>query len=195
MHSNATRWASLLHSTKRSLAWYVVVCAVSILYTPVGDTPLCFQLSDMATGIEASRLLTHKAAWMADNGIRNSHVASMAKVTAGEHCQKVCSDAVQIFGGNGFNTGYPVEKLLRDSKIYSIYGACRDYSIACHLSDALAQRGLAKSSASSYREHFSAILILSPRNPFFLLTNLCPVIQSLSCMHDRSSAKSVLSPA
>jgi hypothetical protein len=101
MHSNATRWASLLHSTKRSLAWYVVVCAVSILYTPVGDTPLCFQLSDMATGIEASRLLTHKAAWMADNGIRNSHVASMVRVMC-----NVLVGRYPTVVSDGYQTGY-----------------------------------------------------------------------------------------
>jgi len=47
--------------------------------------------------------------------------ASMAKGFAADHCNKVCTDAVQIFGGNGFNTEYPVEKLMRDAKIYQIY--------------------------------------------------------------------------
>lgn len=82
---------------------------------------VAFMIADMAIGIEASRLLTHRAAWMVDNGIRNTHVASMAKAMAADHAVKVASDAVQIFGGNGFNTEYPVEKLYRDSKIYQIY--------------------------------------------------------------------------
>ena len=47
--------------------------------------------------------------------------ASMAKLFAADHCNKVVTDAVQVFGGNGFNTEYPVEKLMRDAKIYQIY--------------------------------------------------------------------------
>jgi acyl-CoA dehydrogenase len=82
---------------------------------------VAFMLADMATGIEASRLLTHKSAWMYDNGVRNTHVASMAKRFASDHCNQVVTDAVQIFGGNGFNCEYPVEKLMRDAKIYQIY--------------------------------------------------------------------------
>ena len=56
-----------------------------------------------------------------DAGRKNTMYASMAKAFASEHCQKVVSDAVQIFGGNGFNSEYPVEKLMRDAKIYQIY--------------------------------------------------------------------------
>jgi len=54
-------------------------------------------------------------------GRRNTMYASMAKAFAGDHCNKVVADAVQVFGGNGFNTEYPVEKLMRDAKIYQIY--------------------------------------------------------------------------
>lgn len=82
---------------------------------------IAFMLADMATGIEAARLLTYKAASLYDQGQRNTHIASMAKLFASEHCHKVVSDAVQIFGGYGFNTEYPVEKLYRDSRIYQIY--------------------------------------------------------------------------
>ena len=78
-------------------------------------------IADMAIGIEASRMLTHKAAWMIDQGSRNTMYASMAKAFAADHANKVAADAVQIFGGNGFNTEYPVEKLMRDAKIYQIY--------------------------------------------------------------------------
>jgi acyl-CoA dehydrogenase len=82
---------------------------------------VAFMLADMASGIEAARLLAYRAAWECDTGKRNSVTASMAKRFAADHCQKCCTDAVQIFGGNGFNTGYPVEKLYRDCKIFQIY--------------------------------------------------------------------------
>jgi acyl-CoA dehydrogenase len=82
---------------------------------------VAFMLADMATGIEASRLLVYKAANLIDNGKPNTMLASMSKVFASEHCNKVVTDAVQIFGGAGFNTEYPVEKLYRDAKIYTIY--------------------------------------------------------------------------
>ena len=80
-----------------------------------------FMIADMAIGIEASRALVHKSAWEIDQGRKNTIFASMAKGFAGDHCNRVCADAVQIFGGNGFNTEYPVEKLMRDAKIYQIY--------------------------------------------------------------------------
>ena len=72
-------------------------------------------------GIEASRMLVYKSAYEIDNGRKNTLFASMAKAFAGDHANKVAADAVQIFGGNGFNTEYPVEKLMRDAKIYQIY--------------------------------------------------------------------------
>ena len=80
-----------------------------------------FMIADMAIGIEAARMLTYKSAYEIDHGRRNTIFASMAKAMAADHCNKVCADAVQIFGGNGFNTEYPVEKLMRDAKIYQIY--------------------------------------------------------------------------
>ncbi|CAN0334588.1 unnamed protein product [Ectocarpus fasciculatus] len=82
---------------------------------------ISFMLADMATGIEASRLLTYKSAYEIDSGRSNTMYASMAKGFAADHCNKVVADAVQIFGGAGFNTEYPVEKLMRDAKIYQIY--------------------------------------------------------------------------
>jgi len=80
-----------------------------------------FMLADMAIGVESSRLCYMKSAWMADNGERNTYYASIAKCLAGDVANKSATDAVQIFGGNGFNTEYPVEKLMRDAKIYQIY--------------------------------------------------------------------------
>jgi len=80
-----------------------------------------FMIADMAIGVEAARGLVHKSAWEIDQGRRNTMFASMAKAFAGDHANKVVADAVQVFGGNGFNTEYPVEKLMRDAKIYQIY--------------------------------------------------------------------------
>ncbi|XP_053380510.1 medium-chain specific acyl-CoA dehydrogenase, mitochondrial-like isoform X2 [Mercenaria mercenaria] len=80
-----------------------------------------FILADMAVGIESARLATQRAAWEIDQGRRNTYYASIAKCLAGDVANKTATDAVQIFGGNGFNTDYPVEKLMRDAKIYQIY--------------------------------------------------------------------------
>jgi acyl-CoA dehydrogenase len=82
---------------------------------------VAFMLADMAVGIEAARLLTYKAAFMIDAGERNTYFASAAKLFAAEHANKVASDAVQIFGGAGFNEDMPVAKLYRDAKIYALY--------------------------------------------------------------------------
>ncbi|XP_077986074.1 medium-chain specific acyl-CoA dehydrogenase, mitochondrial-like [Glandiceps talaboti] len=82
---------------------------------------VAFILAEMAMGIEASRLLTHKSSYEIDNGNRNTYFASIAKAMAGDVANKCATDAVQVFGGNGFNSEYPVEKLMRDAKIYQIY--------------------------------------------------------------------------
>ncbi|XP_063915311.1 medium-chain specific acyl-CoA dehydrogenase, mitochondrial-like [Zophobas morio] len=82
---------------------------------------IAFILADMAIGVETARLAWMKAAWEADNGIRNSYSASIAKSYAADVANKSASDAVQVFGGAGFNSEYPVEKLMRDAKIYHIY--------------------------------------------------------------------------
>jgi len=82
---------------------------------------IAFMIADMAIGIESARGLVYKASWMRDLGKKNTYYASMAKALAADVAHKSASDAVQIFGGNGFNTAYPVEKLLRDSKIFQIY--------------------------------------------------------------------------
>ena len=82
---------------------------------------VAFILADMAIGVETSRLAWQKAAWMVDHGQKNTVLASVAKSHASDVANKAASDAVQVFGGNGFNTEYPVEKLMRDAKIYQIY--------------------------------------------------------------------------
>jgi len=78
-------------------------------------------ISEMAIGVEASRLLVYKSCFEIDNGRRNTLYASMAKAMAADVANKSATDAVQIFGGNGFNSEYPVEKLMRDAKIFQIY--------------------------------------------------------------------------
>jgi acyl-CoA dehydrogenase len=78
-------------------------------------------LADAATEIEAARLLTLQAAWLADQGKKNSLQSSMAKRFAADMAMKVTTDAVQIFGGYGYTKEYPVEKLMRDAKLMQIY--------------------------------------------------------------------------
>jgi len=80
------------------------------------------KLADMATEIEAARLLTLRAAAMKDAGEKKSGIyASMAKLFASETANKVCAEAVQIHGGNGFSRHYNVEKYYRDARITTIY--------------------------------------------------------------------------
>ncbi len=79
-------------------------------------------LADMATEIEASRLLTYKAAWLAASGQPFTKAeGSMSKLKAGETAVKVTEMAVQILGGAGYIKDFPVEKWYRDSKIYTIF--------------------------------------------------------------------------
>jgi acyl-CoA dehydrogenase len=82
-----------------------------------------FLIADMATKIEAARLLTWQAAWMLDNGWgrKATLYSSMAKRFASDTAMEVTTDAVQIFGGYGYIKEYPVEKLMRDAKLYQIY--------------------------------------------------------------------------
>lgn len=87
----------------------------------VNHQAVAFMLADMAIGIETARLAYYKSAWEVDQGRRNSYYASIAKCYASEVANRAASDAVQIFGGNGYNSDYPVEKLMRDAKIYQIY--------------------------------------------------------------------------
>ena len=80
-----------------------------------------FIIADMATKVEASRLLTWKAASLLDNGERNTLVSSHAKRFAADTAMKVATEAVQVYGGYGFIKDYPVEKLFRDAKIMQLY--------------------------------------------------------------------------
>jgi acyl-CoA dehydrogenase len=80
-----------------------------------------FMIADMATNLEAARLLTWQAAWMLDNDIRSTLQSSFAKRFAADACMQTTTDAVQIFGGYGYSKEYPVEKLMRDAKLFQIY--------------------------------------------------------------------------
>ncbi|KAK2581162.1 hypothetical protein KPH14_007969 [Odynerus spinipes] len=83
---------------------------------------VAFMIADMSIGVETSRLAWMKAAWAMDVGYPNATMyASIAKCYAADVANKCATDAVQIFGGAGFNTEYPVEKLMRDAKIFQIY--------------------------------------------------------------------------
>jgi acyl-CoA dehydrogenase len=80
-----------------------------------------FLIADMATEIEAARLLVWQAAWLTDKGKRATLESSYAKRFAADTAMKVTTDAVQIFGGYGYIKEYPVEKLMRDAKLFQIY--------------------------------------------------------------------------
>jgi hypothetical protein len=79
-----------------------------------------FKLADMATQIDAARLLMYRAAWMKDRGKKTTRESSMAKLFASEISVKVCEEAIQIHGGYGYTKDYPAEKYWRDSKLCTI---------------------------------------------------------------------------
>jgi acyl-CoA dehydrogenase len=80
-----------------------------------------FMIADMATKVEAARLLVWNSAVLLDQGVRNSKVSSMAKRFAADSAMEITVDAVQVYGGYGFIKEYPVEKLMRDAKIMQLY--------------------------------------------------------------------------
>jgi acyl-CoA dehydrogenase len=80
-----------------------------------------FMIAEMGMKIEAARLLVYKSAWLCDQGIRNTEIASYAKAFASDSCMQITTDAVQIYGGYGYSKEYPVEKLMRDAKLIQIY--------------------------------------------------------------------------
>lgn len=80
-----------------------------------------FMIADMAKDIEAARLLVWQASWIIDQGKRNTREAAMAKAFAADTAMRVAVDAVQVFGGYGYSSEYPVEKLMRDAKIFQVY--------------------------------------------------------------------------
>ena len=89
---------------------------------PIADfQAIQFMLADMATEIDAARLLARKAAWKQDSGARFSMEASIAKLFASEMATRVTHKAIQIHGGYGYSSEYPVERAYRDARITEIY--------------------------------------------------------------------------
>jgi acyl-CoA dehydrogenase len=89
---------------------------------PIGaNQGISFTLSDMDCRTEAARLLTRYAAWLADNGIRNSKESAFAKYFASDAAMQNAVECVQIMGGYGYLEEYPAEKLMRDAKLLQIY--------------------------------------------------------------------------
>ena len=85
-----------------------------------------FRLADMATQLDAARLMVWRAAMLKDAGKTCLKEASMAKMFASEVAEKVCSDAVQIHGGYGYVSGFPVERIYRDVRVCQIYEGAND---------------------------------------------------------------------
>jgi len=89
---------------------------------PIADLQaIQFKLADMATKIEAARLLTYQAAWLESTGLPYGQASAMSKVFASDTAMEVTTEAVQVFGGYGFIREYPVERMMRDAKITQIY--------------------------------------------------------------------------
>jgi butyryl-CoA dehydrogenase len=82
---------------------------------------ISFKLADMATNVEAARLLTYQAAWRESEGLPYGKESAMSKLFAGDTAMKVTIEAVQVFGGYGYTKEYPVERYMRDAKITQIY--------------------------------------------------------------------------
>lgn len=89
---------------------------------PIGhQQAVGFKLADMATKIEAARLLTYQAAWLESEGLPYGKASAMSKLYAGDTAMEVTTEAVQVFGGYGYTKDYPVERYMRDAKITQIY--------------------------------------------------------------------------
>jgi alkylation response protein AidB-like acyl-CoA dehydrogenase len=90
---------------------------------PIGQNQgVAFQLADMRAAVDAARLLTWRAAWMARQGLPFEFAeGSMSKLVAGETAVRVTDQAIQILGGNGYTREYPVERWHRDAKIFTIF--------------------------------------------------------------------------
>lgn len=102
----ATEYAKEREQFKKPIAYYQGVS---------------FKLADMATEIQAARLLTYRAAWLESKGLNYGEASAMAKLFAGDVAMRHTVEAVQIFGGYGYTKDYPVERYMRDAKITQIY--------------------------------------------------------------------------
>jgi len=81
---------------------------------------ISFMLADMATQLEAARWLVYRAAWLKDRGLPHTTEAAMAKLFASEAAERICHKAIQIHGGYGYTTEYPVERYYRDVRLTEI---------------------------------------------------------------------------
>ena len=89
---------------------------------PIGKfQAIRFKIADMATDIDAARLLVHRAAFLEEKGLPFSKESAMSKLFASEIAMRAANNAIQIFGGYGLSREYPVEKMMRDAKILQIY--------------------------------------------------------------------------
>ncbi|GGD00844.1 acyl-CoA dehydrogenase [Pontibacillus salipaludis] len=82
---------------------------------------ISFKLADMATDVEAARLLTYQAAWLESEGKPYGKASAMSKLFAGDAAMRITVEAVQVYGGYGYTKDYPVERYMRDAKITQIY--------------------------------------------------------------------------
>ena len=82
---------------------------------------IAHKIADMQIRMEASRLMTYHAAWLTDQGKRNTMQASCAKAFACDSVMWVATEAMQVYGGYGYSKEYPVEKLFRDAKVLQVY--------------------------------------------------------------------------
>lgn len=109
---------------------------------PIADLQaIQFKLADMATKIEAARLLTYQAAWLESKGLPYGKASAMSKVFASDTAMEVTTEAVQVFGGYGFIRDYPVERMMRDAKITQIYEGTNEIQRMVIARNVLANQG------------------------------------------------------
>lgn len=119
--SLSLRFVHLLFSYWERLYAYMRAGSTDLLSRLIPQhQAVSFILAEMAMKVELARMAYQRSAWEVDQGRRNTYYASIAKAFAGDIANQVATDAVQVFGGNGFNSEYPVEKLMRDAKIYQV---------------------------------------------------------------------------
>ena len=142
---------TILDSSRISLATQSVGLAqgafdAAIRYTQQRETfgsllkerqAIQFLLADMATQIDAARLLTRRAAQLKDAGQSHNRESAMAKLYASQVAERVASVMVEVHGGNGFTTEYPAEKFFRDSKIGKIYEGTSNMQLSTIAKDML----------------------------------------------------------
>jgi acyl-CoA dehydrogenase len=117
---------------------------------------VAFMIADMATKIEAARLLVWESAVLLDQGKRNTLVSSHAKRFAADAAMEVTVDAVQVYGGYGFIKEYPVEKLMRDAKIMQLYEGTSQIQRLVIAREILAPRQLPDPEPETTREETEA---------------------------------------